>query len=80
MARITGTGNYLVTVNRADGTKDQHRDTSRDQAIATARTWSLKDGVVSADVHRTERQANGRRVITGHVGHYEDNRHMQAVR
>jgi hypothetical protein len=80
MARITGTGNYLVTVNRANGVKDQHRETSKDQAIATARTYSHLDWVASADVHRTERQPNGRRVITEHIGHYEQNRHLQAVR
>jgi hypothetical protein len=79
MAKITGTGNYLVTVTRMDGTKDQHRDTSRDQAIATARTWSCKDHVASADVHRTETQPNGRRVVVGHVGHYENNRHLVAA-
>ena len=80
MTRITGTGNYLVTVTRTDGTKDQHRDTSKDQAIATARTWSLKDNVTSADVHRTDTQPNGRRVVVGLVGHYEDNRHLVPVR
>lgn len=80
MTRITGTGNYLITVNRTDGTKDQHRDTSIQDAIASARTWSCKDHVVSADVHRTERQQNGRRVVVGLVGHYENNRHLQAVK
>jgi hypothetical protein len=79
MTRITGTGNYLVTVTRTDGTKDQHRDTSIQEAIASARTWSCKDYVASADVHRTERQPNGRRVVVGHVGHYEGNRHLVAV-
>jgi len=79
MARITGTGNYLVTVTRTDGTRDQHRDTSRSEAIASARTWSLKDYVASADVHRTETQPNGRRVVVALVGHYENNRHLQAV-
>ena len=79
MTRITGTGNYLVTVNRTDGTKDQHRDTSKNEAIASARTWSVKDNVASADVHRTERQPNGRRVATELIGHYENNRHLQAV-
>ena len=52
--RIPGTGNYLVTVTRTDGTKEQHRDTSKDQAIATARTWSLIDGVASAEVGTVE--------------------------
>jgi hypothetical protein len=80
MTRITGTGNYLVTVNRTDGTKDQHRDTSKDDAIASARTWSVKDYAASADVHRTERQPNGRRVIVGLVGHYENNRHLALVK
>ncbi len=79
MTRITGTGNYLVTVNRTDGTKDQHRDTSKADAIASARTWSVKDYVASADVHRTERQPNGLRVVTGLVGHYENNRHLVSV-
>jgi len=80
MPRIRGTGNYLVTVTRTDGTKDQHRDTSKLDAIATARSYSDAEWVASADVHRTERQPDGRRVVTGHVGHYESNRHLQAVR
>lgn len=79
MAQIRGTGNYLVTVTRTDGTEDQHRETSKPDAIATARSYSDQDWVASADVHRTERQPNGRRVIVGHVGHYESNRHLKVA-
>lgn len=70
-ARIRGTGNYVITVTRTDGSKDRWRDTSKAEAIATARTYSALAGYASADVHKTDGT---------HVGHYEQNRHLQAAR
>lgn len=78
MARIRGTGLYLITVNFKDGTKDRWRDTAKQEAIATARGYSLWDKVASVDVHKTD-AGPGRRSIVEHVGHYESNRHLQAV-
>lgn len=70
MARIRGTGLYVITTTKTDGTVDRWKDTSKAEAVAAARTWSLKDGYASADVHKTDGT---------HVGHYEQNHHLQAV-
>lgn len=78
MARIRGTGLYLVTVTFKDGTKDRWRDPIKQQAIATARSYSLLGNVASADVHKTD-CGPGRRSIIDHVGHYEQNRHLRAA-
>lgn len=47
-----GFGLYVVTVYRADGSTDAWRESHPDQAIAAARTWSLKADVAGAEVSK----------------------------
>lgn len=55
----------MVTVTKTDGTTDAWCDTSKDQAIATARTYSALATYASATVTR---KADG-----SLVGRYADN-------
>ena len=52
MRKPRGLGNYVITTTRTDGTTDAWCETSKDQAIATARTYSALEGYAAAEVRR----------------------------
>ena len=44
-------GNYAITAKRTDGTAEKWNETSKNQAIATARTYSLLGSYAYVEVH-----------------------------
>ena len=65
-----GFGLYVVTLYRADGSTDAWRESHPDQAVATARSYSLHADVTAAEVSK-EGVLRGR---------YEDNVEVPRLR